>query len=333
MNRGHPASVWFRYCVPLVCAVQAFAVPAAAGGLGSDASLILEVSRSIEELHERVWRIQDDAARRRTGGLAAGLVVGGGIDISDDDIDGKGHAAPIVAGRIYFFDTDRVLAGRAVERLNHIETFSLPDVSRLIAEASRRLDSRRRELGEALSSIERERERLVQEEGRLSKAIEAAQCKKGESQPAGVPAPQATGASLAATVACAEDLQSYTATQERTLYVFQKQLEARGELAELDRSLAQVKLAERECTELLRTVQTLRDSAREAETGKLFGGSFVEVFLGLGLDIVGDRSEESSSSRALVGLGYGFGSISAGLYAARDFYGLYLGVAVPLFER
>jgi prefoldin subunit 5 len=307
----------------------------------SEGALIGDVSRGIDELHERVWRIQDEAARKRTGGIAAGLLLGAGFDMGRQKTNPKAHAAPIVAGRLYFFDTDVLLANRAVERLDHVEAFSLPDISRMIAEASRRLDERRRQLQAALVTMKEETDQLTKDEERLVKAIEGAHCREqGNADkaptPAGaaMPTVPAEDQSLAQKVACTEDLQRYDALEGRLLYVFEKQVEAKGAIEDLDKSLGQVKLAEKECAELRQTVRALRESAREAQVGKFLGGSFVEAFVGLGLDIVGsEASEDVSSSDVLAGLGYGFGVFSAGIYAAPHFGGLYLGLAVPLFER
>jgi hypothetical protein len=317
MNKVVPLLVFF-------CSVLQ-SRPAAAEEEKGASDLISELSRSIEIAHERMWRIQDDASRKRVGGIASGLILDGGWDRKSDRF--VMHVAPVIAARIYLFDSDPVLASRALERLQHLEEFSLPDAERLIAEARRSITSRDTQLAGAVTE-------MTSQGTALRADILLLQAQVKECPSPGAPNKDADW-SPGREAACQENGIRLRSSVERTNYLARRIEEAQGARVDIVKDLKQLERADQEIKGLKAAINVLRDKAARAARGALFGGSYAEAIVGMGMDVrTLDKVDDAAATDLLVGAGYGIRSwLSAGVFLSPQILGLYVGVTVPVFEH
>lgn len=288
--------------------------------------LIGDLSRAIEIAHERMWRIQDDASRKRVGGVAAGLILDGGWDRKGDRF--VMHVAPVIAARIYLFDSDPVLAGRALERLEHLEEFSLPDAERMIAEGRRIITSRDEQLVDAIVEMTSQAKLLIKECVLLNEQV--------KSCPA-LDAPRNEAEwSPGREAACQENHTRLASSVERTNYLARRIQEAEGARLDIAKDLKQLERADQEVAGLKAAINVLRERAKVALKGAWpLGGSYAEAFVGMGMDVRAlDKVGDAAATDLLVGAGYGIRSwLSAGVFLSPQIIGGYIGVTVPVFEH
>lgn len=287
--------------------------------------LIGELSRAIEIAHERMWRIQDDATRKRVGGVAGGLILDGGWDRKSDRL--VVHVAPVIAARIYLFDSDRILAGRALERLEHLENFSLPDAERMIAEAQRIITARDEQLVDATSEMKSQAKLLIEESVLLNEQVKlcpALDTPRNDAEWS--PGHEA---------ACQENRARLESSVERANYLVRRMQDAEGARVDIVKDLAQLERADKEVSGLKAAIKILRERAMSASQGAWLGGSYAEAFVGMGMDVRAlDKVSDAAASDLLVGAGYGIRSwLSAGLFLSPQIIGGYVGVTVPVFEH
>lgn len=298
----------------------------AATGETERADSLQEVTIRLENLRERLWKIEEDASRARSVDVAVGVMAGVGArqEEPNGDVDEEKpqtsvavQGAPIVAGRFYFFDSERSLAARAAQRLNYLQNFSLPDAKRALSTAERDIEGRERALKERLEDILKERDSL---QALMQEALETlSSCKNDED------------VDQSFRVDCAEARDSVESVNRRSSYVKELTLDLDEEKHQIDEASLQIANAKKELERLNEDLRTMLSNAERAERGFLLGGVFLEGFVGYAMNLYprADAPQES----VVGGVGYGLGSLSVGVYIGVDSLGGYLATTIPLLGR